>query len=213
MAMDCEDSACLARAHDMRRAAPPLACFALAGALLMAACAPNKAPGTAPTPSASSAARATAAGVAPKTTSSASVAPATKVAMEVHITSSAPSQNPDASQPKNDGQVANVYIRADKLFWNHRLRISGNEAKLEHPGLKKKWVFPNGEKVADLARRIDWKAVAVAAGKAPPQEGGTVFQFAVKRGDEQYTFQVLNVDAHPNLRQLMGMVHQLSGVP
>jgi hypothetical protein len=122
---------------------------------------------------------------------------------EMHITSEAPGLNPDGLDA----------AKRAKMFWNHRLVVTKDTARVEHVGLKKQWAFKTVAEVAEAVAGIDWKALAAATQSEAPQEGGTVFRVAFRRGEERYAITTMNVDAHPKLRHVMGLIHKRSGVP
>ena len=103
-----------------------------------------------------------------------------------------------------------------KVFFDHVVRpAAGDGAQIEHPVLKKDWPVP-GDEAATLIKLVadtDWAAVKQRVAADESTEGGTVFQIIITRGAETFELQTAKIGNHPELKQIVSIVKQVSGVP
>ena len=124
----------------------------------------------------------------------------------VHVTSEAPSLNPD---------MFDTPEKRAKVFFNHTASVTDGQLVVEHKTLNKQW--PAKQAVAAeldaLMTATSWKELKAKTAAEEPMEGGTKFHFIVTVGDDKVELSTGDLDAHAQLKKVVETLKAVSGVP
>lgn len=147
------------------------------------------------------------AAVAPAASSGASTAASLEGGWTVEVTSKERSAGPAAA-----GTPAE---RAKRLF-DHAATVEGGKVRVDQRTLGQHWLVGDAAQAVALerlVRALDWKKMKLRTSLEEAQAGGTIFSFKVTVGADRYELETGNLEAYPDLVQIVTTLKKTAGVP